>query len=317
MGSLVRDALIFIGIQLAAAVLLTIYTSPSRNDFYLAANLDKQRRLEEVSPPRIILIGGSNLTFGVNSGLIQKYTGMSVVNMGLHAGLGLPFMLSEVKEQLRSGDIVVISPEYAHLWRNVTSQVAPLVFLHRPQAVMDFTVWVEWQALLDGGHVPIRSLLHAGFRQTVDYVKRHPSSSSMSARLYARSAFNEYGDVVRHWERPASGPGRPTALLFQPEYEKKIIRTMNRFHEYCAERGITVLFSYPQYPESHALGERRIILKELADMLDEQLEFPVLNRPEGLLLPDELFFNTTYHLTREGTRKRTEILVESLREYSR
>ena len=55
----------------------------------------------------------------------------------------------------------------------------------------------------------------------------------------------------------------------------------------------------------------------LADMLDEQLKFPVLNRPEGLLLPDELFFDSTYHLTRKGARKRTEILVESLREYSR
>ena len=42
----------------------------------------------------------------------ERHTGRRCVNMGLFAGLGLPFMFGEARDGLRPGDVVVLSPEY-------------------------------------------------------------------------------------------------------------------------------------------------------------------------------------------------------------
>ena len=79
---------------------------------YLSAIIDKHKKLETTNPPRIILVGGSNLTFGVDSKEIQDSIGLPVINMGLHAGLGLPFMLGEIKNEIKQNDIILLSIEY-------------------------------------------------------------------------------------------------------------------------------------------------------------------------------------------------------------
>ena len=93
-------------------VVLVIFVLPTPSD-YLAAFADKNRMLEEKPGARAILIGGSGMAFGVDSRKISDALGMPVVNTGLHAGVGLAFMLEHVRPFVRRGDIVVLVPEYA------------------------------------------------------------------------------------------------------------------------------------------------------------------------------------------------------------
>ncbi len=85
-----------------------------------ATVLDKERLLKEAPSPRLVLVGGSGLAFGIDSPTLEQELGgeYSVVNMGLHAGLGLDFMLNEALDGLREGDVVVLSPEYDIVWRD-------------------------------------------------------------------------------------------------------------------------------------------------------------------------------------------------------
>ena len=48
----------------------------------------------------------------MDSKLVESELKMPVVNLGLHAGLGLEFILNEISSQMKSGDEVVISLEY-------------------------------------------------------------------------------------------------------------------------------------------------------------------------------------------------------------
>ncbi|PYM09647.1 MAG: hypothetical protein DME18_17640, partial [Verrucomicrobia bacterium] len=75
----------------------------SRETGYLAATIDKHRRLDQTRPPRIILIGSSSFAFGVRSDRLEKESGRTVVNMGLDSSLGVDFILEEVKRTLRKG----------------------------------------------------------------------------------------------------------------------------------------------------------------------------------------------------------------------
>lgn len=58
--------------------------------------------------PKIVLIGNSNLAFGINSEEIEQEIGMPVVNMGLHASLGNAFLENMAKLNVCEGDIYVI-----------------------------------------------------------------------------------------------------------------------------------------------------------------------------------------------------------------
>jgi hypothetical protein len=82
---------------LAVAILLSgfaigQYDARAGDDNYLAAVLEKDRLIRNTPSPKIILVGGSNLAFGIDSRMMQDSLGLRVVNMGLYAKLGLKYM---------------------------------------------------------------------------------------------------------------------------------------------------------------------------------------------------------------------------------
>src|SRR5438270_3278585 len=59
---------------LLQAVIFAFFWNPSfpHEDNYLAATIDKHHRLNTTRAPRIILVGGSNLAFGIKSEPLEK-----------------------------------------------------------------------------------------------------------------------------------------------------------------------------------------------------------------------------------------------------
>lgn len=62
-------------------------------DGYLQAYNKKCQLLEDTPSPRIIFVGGSNLAFGLDSQRIKDSLNINVINYGLHAGIGLKYMM--------------------------------------------------------------------------------------------------------------------------------------------------------------------------------------------------------------------------------
>ena len=84
--------------------------APQYINGYNASIIDKISRLESIDEPKIVLVGNSNVAFGIRSDLIEDALGMPVVNLGLHAGLGNSFHDSMTQFNVRPGDIVVFLP---------------------------------------------------------------------------------------------------------------------------------------------------------------------------------------------------------------
>lgn len=93
------NSLLMILTLIAGYVLVAFITNKptKRSNDYMEAIIDKHRRVREIKRPKIILCGGLNLAFGINSQEIQNEFAVPVVNLGLHAGLGLQFTLNELK----------------------------------------------------------------------------------------------------------------------------------------------------------------------------------------------------------------------------
>ena len=84
MWKFILKLILFLGIT--AGFLL--HLSPQYLGNYQASLIDKVQRLESIHEPKIVLIGDSNLAFGIDSEKIEEAFDMPVVNMGLHGGLG-------------------------------------------------------------------------------------------------------------------------------------------------------------------------------------------------------------------------------------
>lgn len=157
---------------------------------YVAASADKERRLAELPHKRLILVGGSGLAMGLQSAYLQEKIHRPTVNMGLHAALGLPFMLKETLSGVRAGDLVVLCPEY-ELSEGDPRLLSQLIDVN-PRAY-------EFVNLSIYNHIRLRvqnmqRCLQAGFNKVMGLSAMDP--------IYNRLVFSKEGDARGHYHLP-------------------------------------------------------------------------------------------------------------------
>ena len=99
-------------IVLSIYVIIYVVNRDDVNVAFVAAIADKHQYAQSILEPKIILVGGSNLAFGIASDSIEKALEKPVVNFGLYAGFGLTFVLKEAVTEVKKGDVIVLCPEY-------------------------------------------------------------------------------------------------------------------------------------------------------------------------------------------------------------
>ena len=137
----------FLAIQAVIATVVVIAYRVDRSN-YFGATIDKHALLDATPVARIILVGGSNLTFGMDSPRLSAALERPVVNLSLHAALGLPFLLAEALAVARPGDVVVVSLEYEHFQFDLTSDYLFYVLEQRPESAT-YLSWSSLRKLLD------------------------------------------------------------------------------------------------------------------------------------------------------------------------
>jgi hypothetical protein len=299
-----------IGLSFAVAVFFTLlhylfYPIKTDKNSYLAATIDKEKLLDSISSPRVIFVGGSSLAFGIDSKCISHSLGLPVVNMGLHAGLGLDFILNEAKSGLKSGDIIVLSTEYY------------LKKAGHPK--------VKAQ-LLEANPTAIKHILSSPFdyiRLNSLYMQRYLKLSFNSFRgskkesihpVYSRSAFNSFGDNIAHLK----STGKPHFDLVNsyPKRYDEEINDLNNFIDYANSRGSKVFYLFPNCPQQVYDMQKAAILRFERDM-KSGLKCPILNNTQSQLFPDSLCFDTMYHLNKHGRDLKTKIIIQTLHPVSK
>jgi hypothetical protein len=75
----------------------------------------RERLITTQGQPRIIILGGSGTFFGIDSEILEKNLDLTVVNAGVHAGLGLNTTLNLFIQEIKPGDQVILISEYGML----------------------------------------------------------------------------------------------------------------------------------------------------------------------------------------------------------
>ncbi|MDP9176859.1 MAG: hypothetical protein M3O61_04185 [Gemmatimonadota bacterium] len=297
--------------------LISRYDTRASDDNYLAAVLEKDRLIRTTPSPKIILVGGSNLAFGIDSRMMRDSLDVHVVNMGLYARLGLRYMLAQVKPYIRPGDVVVISPEYDQFYGKFSEGDNTLntALLYAPaDRIGDF---IKSYSVIDVVLRPRVEDARRGFLQAAADLfgvkdKYFPADTNP---VYNRRSFNQFGDMISHVGRKSMNPDSiyVSQLPPQSEFNRRTVHELNDIGNAASARQAHAYFLFPSYIDrSYTINTEAIagIRRRLA----KDMRIPILGTPKDFVYASSWFFDTRYHLNELGRGPRTLKMIEILRE---
>ena len=278
--------------------------------------LVKHQALQSSTSPKIVFVGGSNLSYGLDSQAVEHALDRPVVNMGINATIGLPVQLSDIEYQLKSGDMVVIVPEHETL-RTTVYNNANLAnsLLNEPSALGRLIEQRDFSEL----YSVMRSVPFAVSRK----VRFHIESSvrpGVGTESPEGQLFNRYGDYIAHLsssETMEHANIEQSAASYindsRPLVSDAVLNDVNTFYQQAEDNGVTIVMMYPCLIDAYytSLADT---LQSVHAHLQEDLEIPLLNSPGSCVLPANQFYDTTYHLTADGRQYRTEYVITILQE---
>lgn len=273
------------------------------------ATVIKHKRLADAPSPRLILIGGSNLLFGLDSKMIEAQTPFHPVNMGLIGGLRLDYIINEIEPSLRSGDMVVMSLEYNTLNADANSDETQVIMgvATRRLENLRFVTWEQWRRLLDQGAMEYLGIV---FRQAVANITVRADDDDP----LINEDMNVYGDLIRYHDpnvKPRKNNSQNTIVKIKEESVTANIAKMNAFVARCRERNVQVVFAYPPIPRTHfRLNES--IARRFHRQLRDELGAQVIIAPEDAVYPDSNFIGLSYHLRGTAVQQRTQSLIDAI-----
>ena len=297
----------FLVAAIAAGHVAIAVALPTARAGYLAAIVDKQARLQSLASPKVVFVGGSNLSFGLDTPELERRLGRPVANMGLGINMGLRFMLDSVVERVGAGDLVVVSPEY-HFFYGLFNGDDELfdVLEAWPEGWRYVRSPEQWRIL-------VRYLQPYAKRKLTRRLASYFRTPDANC-LYCRKAFDEYGDLFPQLTMEPE-PIAHMSLLRGGDRNAPVDRAcidgINRFAAQATEAGATVVFLYPPVPDQQFedMSEK---IEKLHARLERDLDVAILDPPSANVYPMELFFDWVYHLTGEGRARRTRDLVDKL-----
>lgn len=253
-----------------------------------ASAFDKEKRLKELADgKRLVIIGGSNTRFGFHGGVLKDSLHMEPVNMGIHIGLGLNYMFEQVRDELKAGDVLLVSAEYQHFlsadsYRGDEGLTDMYLMRH------------EWGKAFC--HMAATNSFFSMYSLTRKRIKRmNRDPHTFPPEMETRDKYNRYGDYTGHYNLPARHWNNK---LLPFKTDEETITDLQAQINGLKSRGVTVCLLPPPYCRS-AYRADSVIIGRLADRL-EAAGIPFCISPEESVYPDSLFYDSQYHLTREG-----------------
>lgn len=277
----------------------------------LSVVINKRDLLLAKRPPRVILMGGSNL-LSMRSAVIAGETGRSVINMGIWAGSPVRDVFELIGPDLARGDTVIVVMEYAVLFTPVYTkniETDRFAFLIRPGHYAK-------KYLAEGRPLDLVRIFYGIIQIKIKTYLLHAYrgewrfAADRGSYKYRGSA-NEYGDRITPSVaiRPLGGRGE----IFKSD-GRVSLGHLEELHELCRRRGIRMAFCFPPFPREE-YERNRDAIASLYRRMKERTRIPVLSEPEDDIYDERFFADTVNHLLPEGEEMRTKNLAGRIKKY--
>ena len=294
-SKLILFSLTFIVFILALG--LGLPATPRVSKSLLFAKIKKDSLLKNSLSPRIIFIGGSNLSFGLNSQIIKDSLGLNPINTAIHASIGLQHMMNNTIQYVNEGDIIVIAPEYQQFFGR---------FVYGGEELLRTIAEVKYAPLKIN---QIKNIYK--FFPKLAFSKINPFNYIFvrESDVYSVNSFNEYGDQDAHWglEQKKIVP----TLGIDYDYNPNTLKLIDDFRIRLNKKNASLYITYPSFQASSFDNNIKQIKKVQNELINSGFE--LLGYPKRYRMNDSLMFDTTYHLSKEGVDLRTQLLIEDIK----
>ena len=296
-----------------SVAVISFCVPPVYADTFVGELGDKYELLQSTDEPKIVVVGGSSVAFGLDSGMIKEELGMEVVNFGLYANLGTKLMLDLSEANVNEGDVIVLAPE-------INAQTLSLYF-NSETAVQ----------AMDGNFGMLKSVDSEDYEAIIGSLWRFSAdklgyilsgTAPENTGAYRKEHFNEYGDNV--FDRPYNvQKTTPKTVNFNflvdtgdgitTEYEE-FIEYLNAYVDAVSEAGATVYFSFPPINEAaldESVNEDSIFA--FYDNLCSNLHCKVISNLNDYVMDEGYFFDSEFHLNNGGVTVRTVRLIDDIK----
>ena len=279
----------------------------SHENDYTAAIVDKYDRLTALEGKKIVFVGGSSLPFGLRCDLVEsEMPGYSAVDFGLYATLGTVVMMDLSLSGIGEGDVVILAPETD------------------PQLYSDYFTPRLLRASVGKRTDLLKSLSPERRRETAlvyypslfDRIRRRNDPLVPETELYARSSFDEYGDMAigRNRNRMADGYDASQTVSLSALNNQTFFDEVNAYAKKVREKGATLLFWFPPINEA-AVGFTDKEAERFISRLENELDCPLLGSVTDTVYDPAYFYDTNYHLNDAGATLHTSTTLLKLKAY--
>lgn len=258
---------------------------------------------------KVVLLGGSNVLFGLSAARLEKALGIPAVNLGQHAGLGRAYILAYGAAAAQPGDTVVLSLEYA-LWERARSRETrnyyvlahDIGYLYRqpPLDVIEFLAgvrFVEWTTLLAA--------------------RAHPWDGMNPPGRYQLSSIDTWGDETAN-TLAAVTPALRAEVANVPVRSKFVLdaRAIGEARDLAVAleaKGARLVVTFPGLLREHVAWE---VNREFYGELISQLRaagLVIAGTPEESAFDTACLFDGIYHPIRPCALERSDRLASQLR----
>lgn len=313
----------FVPVVLLLAAVLATTTAiavlvPDDGDYAQASNL-KHDLLAMDAPKKIVLVGGSNLSYGTDSTVIEETTQCPVINMGMNGYFGVRFMLEEVKPYLHSGDIVVIAWEYDSYFKSVYGTNTDLLTVSRanPRVFKFLTPYQKVSALSRLPFVAQQKVLrimgetYDNFTYMLGAEPDAPWTEVDILDIESYRNFTPNGDLVGHIG--VDWPHEPIDAmdLSSLPMDQDVLPMMQQFVRDMNARGVRVMISWTPLMDGFYDRHEKVIDELNAEMATVP-EFLIPRPASGYRFDKKLHFDTVYHLNEDGRKIRSAMLRDDI-----
>lgn len=295
------------GILLFTGATLPDYYSES----YYAMLSPMYDRLREVQGPKIVVVGGSNVAFGLDTALMEQLLAekgydYNVCSFGLYAAVGSSAMLDLSADTLNPGDIVVLAFEPSS--ETLTTYFGATAFLKCMENAPELAIPLSRarQDALVGNYIGYVRERYEIFRSGI---------LPQVEGVYARSSFNDRCDMI--YDRP--GNILPLGYDTSAPVDLEAVRVAGDFAEqvndYCAAAraaGAQVYLSFSPVNRTALVGDEDAGAQAFFTLCNETFDCPVISDPREFILDSGWFYDSNFHLNNAGAVVRTCALAEDI-----
>ena len=275
---------------------------------YYAQLPELYHKLKDTEGKKIVIVGGSNVAFGVNSAKMEQYLrdcgyDYTVCNFGLYAAVGTSAMLELSRDFIGEGDVVILAIE-------PTSET--------------FSTYFGATAMLKCAESDGELLLHLNEAQQSNLVGNYLSYLQERANIqrtgllpqadgvYAKSSFDENGDLIYDRVGNAMTLGYDTAnpidfdkITFEPAFVEQV----NDYIAEAEEKGATVLMSFSPMNRGAIVDADEDTVYRFFLRLQDSFHCRIISDPNNYIMESGWFYDNNFHMNNAGAEIRTYTLT--------